>query len=83
MLAKAHKSIERTCPGSIKKNHSNTREFLLQVLYQRGQLYHHRGLGYPVNSPTCKLAYAKSPTTEGEFAYVGDFVLGEFTIEFE
>ena len=29
--------------------------------------------GYPVNSPTCKLAYANSPTPTGELAYVGEF----------
>ena len=28
---------------------------------------------YPVNSPTCKLAYANSPTPSGELAYVGEF----------
>ena len=28
---------------------------------------------YPVNSPTCKLAYANSPTPTGELAYVGEF----------
>ena len=38
-----------------------------------------------VNSPTTKLAYAKSPMSEGELAYVGNFVylLGKCTIEFE
>ena len=29
--------------------------------------------GYPVNSPTCKLAYPNSPTPTGELAYVGEF----------
>ena len=38
---------------------------------------------YPVNSPTCKLAYANSPTPTGELAYVGELVItviGEFVV---
>ena len=30
---------------------------------------------YPVNSPTCKLAYANSPTSNGQLAYVGELTI--------
>ena len=33
------------------------------------------GRGYPVNSPTCELAYANSPTPNGQLAYVGELTI--------
>ena len=82
MSTKLIKTLQsrRLNPGRKHNKHAlnatlSIRHFISSTIALNNVNEHRLRKWYPVNSPTCKLAYANSPTPTGELAYVGEFVV--------